>query len=384
MKLIHTADWHLGRILFGLHLTADQDHVLNQFVDIVRETAPDAVIVAGDIYDRAVPPIDAVQLLNRVLSAIVDDLGVPMILIAGNHDSPERLAFGSALLKKKNLFISGPVETDPEPVILEDGHGPVAICPIPYAEPSRVRESLGDKTIVDHETALASQLARARSRLPEGCRSVAVAHAFVTGGEKTESERPLMIGGSGHVDASIFEGFHYTVLGHLHRPQSTVGGKVRYSGSLLKYSFSEAGHSKSVDLVEIDRLGEATVKPISLTPRRDLRCISGLLDDLLAGGGEDPGSEDYLMVTIEDRGPRIDAMGKLRTVYPNVLHIVRDRAAEDDEPTLSAGERLDRSTEELFGAFFEEVTGNTLTEAEREEFFSALASVRAEEKGGGE
>ncbi len=384
MKFIHTADWHLGRILFGHHLTVDQDHVLNQFVELVRETRPDAVIVAGDIYDRAVPPIDAVQLLNRVLSSIVDDLGVPMILSAGNHDSPERLSFGSTLLKKKDLFISGPVAIDPEPVMLKDRHGPVAICPIPYAEPSRVRECLGDETIVDHETALASLLARTRARLPEDCRSVAVTHAFVTGGEKTESERPLMIGGSGQVDASIFEGFHYTALGHLHRPQSTGGGKIRYSGSLLKYSFSEAGHSKSVDLVEIDGSGEVTVEPISLAPRRDLRCITGLLDDLLAGADDDPGREDYLMVTLEDRGPRIDAMGKLRTVYPNVLHIARDMAATEDRATLSAGERLDRSTEELFSAFFEEVTGNALSEAEREEFIAALESVRTGEKGGEE
>lgn len=382
MRLIHTSDWHLGRIFFGYHLTEDQAHVLEQFVQLVRDSRPDAVLIAGDIYDRSVPPVEAVRLLDHVLSEIVRGIGVPVIAVAGNHDSPERLAFGSGLLQKEGLHIAGTVDSAPLPVVLEDEVGPVAICPIPYAEPALVREAIANTEISGHAAALGAQLAAARERLPQPCRSVAVAHAFVAGGEESESERPLSVGGSGRVEASVFDGFDFTALGHLHRPQS-VGHRIRYAGSLLKYSFSEAGHAKSVDVVEIGADGSVMIEPVALIPRRDMRLLEGRLEDLLAAAESDPSPEDFIMATLTDREARFDVMGKLRRFYPNVLHVERLRTAREEPGGTGTADRLNRSEEEICAAFFKEVTGEELSEAERAAMAGVLESVwRAEREAG--
>lgn len=384
MRLIHTADWHLGRIFYSRHLTDDQEHVLDQFVDLVGRTEPDALLIAGDVYDRAVPPIDAVRLLNRILSEIVSRLGVPVFVIAGNHDSPERLEFGSGLLRERNLFISGSVTPDAGPVLLEDEYGPLAICSMPFCEPALVRAGYSDDTIIDHQTALAAIIARMGTQIPDGCRSVALAHAFVTGAESSESERPLMVGGSAHVSADLFDRFDYVALGHLHKPQSIVKNRIRYSGSLLKYSFSEAAHAKSVDIVEIDAHGGVTIESVALKPLRDVRQISGRLGDILGEDGDSPGLEgadsDYLMVTVEDRGAQLDLMGKLRHVYPNVLHIERPLRSDDPDGIARVQDRLNRTEEEMFSSFFKEITGNELTVEESEEFKTFLNDLRRAER----
>ncbi len=380
MRFIHTADWHLGRIFFSRHLTSDQEHLLDQLVELVRLEEPDALLIAGDVYDRAVPPIDAVRLLNRILSEIVSPLGVPVFLIAGNHDSPERLEFGSGLLRERNLFIAGSAVPDARPVLLEDAHGPVAVCPVPFYEPSLVREKFGDETVHDHQTALAALLARMRAQIPDGCRSVALAHAFVVGGETSESERPFMVGGSAQVPADLFDGFDYVALGHLHKPQTVRKNRIRYSGSLLKYSFAEASHTKSVDIVEIDAEGIATVDPVSLKPLHDVRQIAGKVDDLARSCPAPGDRNDYLMVTVEDRGAQLDLMGKLREVFPNVLHIERPHQAADLEESIHLRDRLDRTEEEMFASFFKETTGSELTAEEAEEFRSLLDGLRRTER----
>src|SRR3954464_6712037 len=254
MRFLHTADWHLGRLFHGVHLTDDQRHVLNQVVEIARDSRPDVVLVAGDIYDRAVPPPEAVELLDEILSRLVIELKLPVVLIAGNHDSPGRLHFGSRLLAERRLYVTGHLPARCEALVLEDAHGPVSFYAIPYAEPSTVRQCLECPEVTDHNAAMAAILARVRENCPVSPRSVIVAHAFVAGGQECESERPLSVGGAGTVDVSCFAGFDYVALGHLHRPQKIhcPGGLVQYSGSLLKYSFDEADHSKSVTLVEMD------------------------------------------------------------------------------------------------------------------------------------
>ncbi len=391
MRLIHTADWHLGRIFFSRHLTDDQEHVLDQFVDLVERTGPDGVLIAGDVYDRAIPPIDAVRLLNRILSDIVSRLGVPVFLIAGNHDSPERLEFGSGLLRERNLFISGTAAPDAVPVMLDDDHGPVAVCAMPYCEPALVRARFGDDSVNDHQTALAAIIARMRTRIPDGCRSVALVHAFVTGAESSDSERPLMVGGSAQVSAALFDGFDYVALGHLHKPQSIEKNRIRYSGSLLKYSFSEASHAKSVDIVEIDAHGGVTIESVGLQPLHDVRQISGCLAELIEDEEDSPAADaakradaaksaDYLMVTVEDRGAQLDLMGKLRHVYPNVLHIERPLRSDDPDEISRLQDRLNRTEEEMFSSFFKETTGNDLTDGECEEFKALLDALRRAER----
>jgi exonuclease SbcD len=380
MKLIHTADWHLGRIFYGRHLTGDQAHVLERFVELAADFKPDAVLIAGDVYDRAVPPIEAVRLLDDVLSRIVAGLEIPVVLIAGNHDSPERLAFGSGLLRDRKLVVAGAAGAAAEPVMLEDRHGPLAVSPIPFAEPALVRQQLDDEAVRDHAGALAALLDRARARIPPGCRSVAVAHAWIIGGEESESERPLSLGGSGQVSASVFDGFHYAALGHLHRPQSVGEARIRYPGSLLKYSFSEARREKSVDLVEIDGKGRATVESVPLEPCRNLRCIRGLLDDVLADPGAGDWADDYIMVTLEDRGALLDVMNRLRSVYPNVLHIERDRFGLAGDGDVPSGDHLNRTEEEMMTAFYRDVTGEDMSTEEREQFLGVLGALSNEEK----
>jgi len=275
MRFVHTADWHLGRILHGVHLTEDQAYVLDELIEIVRDARPDVVIVAGDIYDRAVPPQDAVSLLDDVLSRLVAKVGVPVVLIAGNHDSPERLSFGARLLANSNLHVFGPLLPEYRPVVLEDNYGPVNIYAIPFAEPPVVREKIGGNDIRDHDSALRQILQHIRAKQPTDRRSILVVHAAVVGGKTSDSERPLSIGGSETVDPAIFEGFDYVALGHLHQPQSSGEDHIQYSGSILKYSFSEASHRKSVTIVEMDATGKCAIERIVLSPRRDVRRIKG-------------------------------------------------------------------------------------------------------------
>lgn len=364
MRFIHTADWHLGRLMYGVHLTEDQAHVLGQILELVKDAKPDAFLVTGDVYDRALPPPDAVVLLDEFLSEMVIDLGVPVIMIAGNHDSACRLEFGSRVLAEQGLHVSGSVGSDVVRVTLFDHAGPVHFYALPYAEPSLVRERFSCDTISDHEGAVRALTDRVRLVHPRGERSVLLAHAFVAGGRETESERPLSVGGADKVDCSCFEGFDYVALGHLHRPQSAGKPQILYAGSLLKYSFSEVDHRKTVNLVEMDATGECQIERIPLTPRRDMRRIEGYLKEILNGPepGENP--EDYLMVTLLDTGAILDAVGKLREVYPNVLHIERPGLAFGSNPARGGIDRRKLNDAALFADFFREVTGGDLSDAE--------------------
>lgn len=359
MRFLHTADWHLGRVYHGVSLLDDQAHVLRDFVRLAGETRPDAILIAGDVYDRSVPPADAVRLLDETLTELVVGLGIAVVLIAGNHDGPDRLAFGASLLGRAGLTVRGPVEASVAPVMLRDAHGEVAIYPLPYAEPALVRSALGEDALADHHAALGAQLQAIRAAHAAGTRSVVVAHAFVLGGSESESERPLSVGGSGAVGAELFAGFNYVALGHLHRPQQAGGEHIHYSGSLLKYSFAEAGHAKSVNLVEMDAAGRCTVERIALAPRRDLRIVEGTLADIVAGAAADPGRDDYLLARLSDSGALLDAMGKLRTAYPNALAIERPLHAGDGPGRAAADHRRIR-IEDLFASFYAETAGRPL------------------------
>ncbi|MEW6753005.1 MAG: exonuclease SbcCD subunit D [Candidatus Latescibacterota bacterium] len=380
MRLLHTGDWHLGRTLHGAGLTEDQAHVLDQLVGLARQERPHAVLVAGDVYDRGVPPAEAIELLDEVVCRLVLDVGAPVVMIAGNHDSPERLAFGCRLLGERGLHILGQPEREPTAVVLHDEHGPVHLYPVPYADPAQVRRRQGRQDLQGHQEALQYLLDGIRQRHPAGRRCTAVAHCFVAGLAECESERPLCVGGVGTVGAETFRGFDYVALGHLHRPQRCAGGRIRYSGSLMRYSFMEADHEKGVLLVEMDAAGRCQVRSVPLVPRRQVRCLQGTLAGVLEGAAHDPAREDYLMVTLLDDGPVFDAMGKLRQVYPNVLHIDRPalRLGADGE-----GPRLDHRRTgdlELFSAFYEQVTGEA-PDAARQAVFAGIAEqVRRQER----
>ncbi len=380
MRILHTSDWHLGRIFHGRHLTGEQEYVLEQFCDVARDARPDVILIAGDVYDRAVPPVDAVNLLDDVLHRLVVDLKVPIITIAGNHDSPDRLSFGRRLFHSHGLAVYGQPQCPAPVVTLQDGHGPVHFLPIPYAEPPFVREALGDEDIAGHEAALAAQVAAARAASPAG-RCVAVAHCFLTGGQASDSERPLTVGGAGAVPCSLFDGFAYTALGHLHRPQSVSCDAVRYSGSLMKYSFDEANHRKGIVLAELDAQGHVSAELIELKPRLNVRCVTGTLEELLRQGEADPCRDDFIQATLTDEGALLDAMGQLRRVYPNALQIQRAFLPGGQAAALG-GDYRKHTDFDLFCAFYRQTTGRELGEDTLAALREVLHSLREQNEVG--
>ena len=361
MRIIHTADWHLGRLFYGIHLTDEQAYVLDQFVNLVKDVKADVVVIAGDIDDRAVPPTEAVQLLDEVLSQLLMDCRVPVIMIAGNHDSPERLAFGNRLLARQGLHVCGTPGGGLAPILMEDQTGPVYFVPLPYAEPALVREKYRTEGLLDHHDALRSMVNHLRGQVPAGARTVGIAHAFVAGGLGSESERPLSVGGSGHVAPQIFHAFHYTALGHLHNAQTAGQPHIRYAGSLLKYSFDEATHQKGINLIDLDAAGGVTVEQLALSPRRDVRCMKGFLADILQAPPPAGHKDDYLMITLQDREPILDVMGKLRQLYPHVLHIERPYLSSTGELRKPECDYRQQGEAQLFGTFFRQVTGEDLS-----------------------
>ena len=362
MRFIHTADWHLGRIFHGMHLTDDQAYILENLELILKEEKPDAYIISGDIYDRSVPPPEAVELLNSHLEKVIDHLKIPVIMIAGNHDGAERLDFGSSMMKGAGLHINGVFRGDMAPVIFEDKHGPVFFHPIPYADPERMRPALNYDEPLTHNSGLALYTEKVRAFVPEGMRSVSIAHAFVNGGSSCESERPLTIGGAGAVNVSAFSGFCYTALGHLHEPQN-ISSTIRYSGSLMKYSISEYNHRKSVTIVEIDRAGNAKTGEIPLVPRRDLRILKGTLREII-NNDDTLSREDYIAVQLTDREAVYDAMNRLRSVYPNIIHLERTGFSHSEEE-FPGSKGISLSDRDLFSSFYLSVTGSEPGEREK-------------------
>lgn len=376
MRFLHTSDWHLGRLFHASSLTSDQAHVLDQLVTVAKDADLDAVIIAGDLYDRAVPPAEAVALLDDVLSRLVLDLDLTVLAITGNHDSPERLGFASRLLATHKVHVAGALSKIPLRVPLRDRHGTVEAHLVPYAEPAVARQVLEDPKLADHDAAMRALLARIE---PRG-RSIVVAHAFVVGGESSESERPLAVGGAGTVAASAFDRFQYAALGHLHRPQAVGRETRRYSGSLLKYSVQEAPHKKSVSIVEMDAGGACTVETVALRPRRDVRRIEGTLPEILARGAGDPGREDYVEVSLRGREALLDPMGDVRKAYPNALTILRPDLQETGELRGPGADPARLAPSDLFASFFEQVTGAPLDPAQRAVLESVLESLRREER----
>lgn len=378
MRILHTADWHLGRQLHGVSLIEDQACALEQFFDAIRQYKPDCVIVAGDIFDRALPPVEAVRLFDETLSRLRSDYQGPVIFIAGNHDSPERIDYGSRLFESNGIYIRGSFTKAPAVVKLDDKHGKVDLVLIPYLEAPVARQILGDDAIQTQEEAIKAACYEALKVSRAGARRVAVAHAFVDGGKESESERPLLVGGSGRVPAAVFDDYSYVALGHLHEPQQISRPGVRYSGSLCKYSFSEASHQKSFSLVDLAADGGVTIEEFPLSYRRDVRRLRGSFAELMKGEGG--GLEDYILAEITDTGAIIDAMNQLRAVYPNILQIRRINLERMIDS--AASERMDLKTTplEMFSRFLKHVTGDEAEAAHLSAFEKAIGDQSLRER----
>jgi len=358
MKILQTGDWHLGKLVHGIHMTEDQRHILKQLISFIEEENPDVLIITGDIYDRSIPPVEAVELLDETLTRIVVDLKVKVIIIAGNHDSPDRLAFGSTLLEKQGLFIVGSLQTFIEPIIIMDDYGEVAFYPIPYSEPVMAKHIFGDDGIANHDDAMKSVLSRIKGTMDPLKRNVVIAHGFVMGTETletSESERPLSIGGSEYISASHFEGFDYVALGHLHRPQKVMRETIRYAGSLLKYSFSEAAQRKAITVVELNHKNSFNYREVTFTPIKDMRILTGQLEDLMSPSVYSLAStQDYIMAVLTDRGELMDPMSQLRTVYPNVLRLERKVFDREAGELKTSGEIFDEDKKTRVSDLFDD------------------------------
>lgn len=378
MKFIHTADWHLGKLVHGVYMTENQREVLNQFVDVVAEEKPDAVVIAGDLYDRSVPPTDAVELLDEILFKINVELKIPVVAIAGNHDSAERLSFGSSWYKHSQFYLSGKLSNSFKPVQVNG----VNFYLVPYSEPGIVRQLLDDDSIHSHQDAMKALVGKMEETINPNEPNVLVGHAFVLGGQTSDSERILSVGGSGCVGAEVFEPFSYTALGHLHSPEAIKHDKVKYSGSLLKYSFSEAKQNKSISIIEIDDKGKFTHRSRSLVPTHDMRELQGHLEELLDPQFyEKQRLHDYLKVTLLDEGALIDPINKLRQVYPNVLHLERKIDVTDmkKKQSFNITQSEKKSELDLFEQFYAEMTTSEFTIEKKDAMADVIEKVLREE-----
>lgn len=378
MKFIHTSDWHIGRQFHNVSLLDDQRHVLEQLLTYVVDEQVDAVLIAGDIYDRSVPPATAVALLDEILHRLCEELHVPVILIPGNHDSAERLAFAARQLKRAGLHILADLHTVAEPVVLSGAYGDVAFYGIPYHDPEQVRHAF-DAPVRNHDEAHGFLVDKIHQVRDASVPSVLISHCFIDGAAESESERPLSIGGADRVGFEPLIDFTYVALGHLHQPQHRGAEHIRYAGSLMKYSFSEENQKKAVTLVEIDGLGISHTRQLPLQPRHDMRILEGELNTLLEAGKTDPHADDYLLVRLTDTHAILDAMGKLRDVYPNVLHLEKPGMLGRSEAQTLNREALKRSERDMFADFFEQVTGQVMNDAQNNEVTGIIEQLHKEQ-----
>lgn len=386
MKIIHTGDWHIGKIVNEFSMIEDQRYILNSLIELIKEEKPDALVIAGDIYDRSIPPVEAVELLNEVFSRVLIEDKVKIIAISGNHDSAERLSFGSCILRKQGLYISGVLGDEIDKVTLKDEYGDVNFYIIPYTDPAVIRKKYDNKEIKNHNDAMKFLIDIIESSMDKNSRNVLIAHGYVTlkreealeslddekyeiaGMEISESERPLSMGGTDLIDGRIFNDFDYVALGHLHGRQRVGRESMRYSGSLLKYSFSEVNHKKGVTIVEFGKEKEPSIRQVELIPLRDMRIIKGPIDGLIKAATENKeGRQDYIQAILTDEGEIIDPIGKLRAVYPNIMLLRREeRKNINDSATAAAKGYESKSELELFKEYYDRLGSGKFTEEKEE------------------
>lgn len=378
MRFAHISDLHLGKRLHEVSLLEDQSHVLNEICEILRDEKPDAVLIAGDIYDKSMPSAEAVRLFDDFLSELSAD-GQKVFVISGNHDSAARVAYGGRIMAKSGVYLSAPeYRGEVLSVTLEDNAGPVDIYLLPFIKPIHVSLAFPDEKIETYTDAL--RVAVERMPIDPKRRSVLVAHQFVTGAVRSDSEE-VSVGGLDNVDASVFAPFSYVALGHIHRPQNIGSPRIRYSGTPLKYSFSEAKDEKSITIAELDAKGAVSVRTIPLKPQHDLREIKGTYDELMkkenyAGTATD----DFLHIILTNEDDVPDAMRKLKTVYPNILRLDYDNARTKSGGAVEALPEAETKTPmELVSEFYAMQNGQPMNEAQSE-YIKRLAETVWEEQ----
>ncbi|MBR6700317.1 MAG: exonuclease SbcCD subunit D [Firmicutes bacterium] len=365
MKCIHLSDLHIGKRVNEFSMLEDQKYILNEILKIIDEEKPDAVLIAGDVYDRSVPSGEAVQLFDEFLVNLAER-ELEVFVISGNHDSPERLAFGSKLMEKSGVHLSEVYGGEVKPVVLQDGFGKVNIYMLPFIKPANVKRFYPEEEIVSYTDALKIAVERMEINCEE--RNIIITHQFVTGASRSESEE-ISVGGTDNVDAAVFDGFDYVALGHIHRPQNMGGERIRYCGTPLKYSFSEAGHQKSVTVAELKRKGDLSVREIPLVPLRDMKEIKGMYEDITLKSYYDKTSltEDYLHITLTDEEDVPDAIGKLRIIYKNLMKLDYDNTRTRSGGYIDVEASVEAKTPiELFSDFYEAQNGKPMSDKQQE------------------
>lgn len=364
MKFIHLSDLHLGKRLNEFSMIEDQEYILKQIVKIIDEEKPDGVIVAGDVYDKSVPSAEAVRLLDDFLYALAKR-SLQVFVISGNHDSAERIAFGSRLMEQGGIHMSPVYDGKVMPVSLEDEFGKVDVYMLPFVKPGNIRKFCEDAEIESYTDAI--KVALDNMNIDKDNRNIIVTHQFVTGALRSDSE-DINVGGSDNVDASVFNDFDYVALGHIHRPQNIGRETIRYCGTPLKYSFSEANHEKSVTVVELGEKGHVNVKIRTLVPLHDMREIKGSYMELTSRENyEGTAVEDYMHITLTDEEDVPDAIGKLRAVYPNIMKLDYDNKRTRESGQIDGADMVERkSPMELFAEFYEKQNNDAMSEEQME------------------
>ena len=435
MRILHTADWHLGRLFYNEHLTTDQAHVLeHQFFPLLKDENIDLVVLSGDVFDRSVPPIEAIELWDSVLHRLAFTEKIPMVAISGNHDSGPRLAMGRSAWETQGIHLLGHAHQGMQPIPFQDRHGPIDVWALPYGEVRDMQTELNQLGIVDENIKTEMNVGSRKTskkrrnqcesadlfaslnneditnsdnsssggnddmsgidivksdihvdtnkynwtiadayecwstytmRRSKGHRSLCMAHAFVAGGAESESERPLLVGGSGQVPTTVFKDFHYTALGHLHKPQRIGSDHIRYSGSLLTYSFDEVGYNKSFTIVDMDGKGSTTISEISIVGRRQFVSLTGYFDDLIVDESlHAQHHNDYVEVRLLDTAPIVDGMRRLRKVFPYCMRLELVGRMEVVRDTTGAKRFKELNERDLFAQFAKEARNEELSQEE--------------------
>lgn len=381
MKLFHLSDLHIGKRVNEFSMLEDQKYILRQILKAAKEYQPDGIILAGDIYDKPVPAAEAVQIFDDFLTSL-SEMKLPVFMISGNHDSAERVSYGGRLMKKSGIYVAPVYEGKTEKVELKDDYGKVCIHLLPFIKPAAVRHAFegGEyekeaETVCDYQSAV--KMAVSHMEIEEGARNVLVAHQFVTGAMRCESEE-VSVGGLDNVDASVFDDFDYVALGHIHSPQAVGREQVRYCGTPLKYSFSEAGQEKSITVVELKEKGNTQITFISLHPMRDMRKIRGSYMEVTARSFyENDSCDDYLHVTLTDEEDILDGLQKLRVIYPNIMQLEYDNRRTRENMELTGAQAVEKKSEmELFMEFYELQNNQSMSQVQEEFVRNIIQEVK--------
>lgn len=371
MKLFHLSDLHIGKRVNEFSMIEDQKYILTQILYAADQEKPDGILISGDVYDRTIPTAEAVQVFDAFLTRLSEQK-IPAFIISGNHDSAERLAFGSSLMGKSGIYFSKVYDGTVEKIPMQDAYGTVWIYLLPFLRPSTIRHALPERAEEVQSAADAVRIALEQTKIDEKERNVLLAHQFVTGAKRCDAEE-LQVGDVDQIPAELFASFEYMALGHIHSPQKVGRETVRYCGAPLKYSFSEAGQEKSITVVELKEKGSVDLRTIPLKPLHDLRKIRGMYLEVTAKSFyENRDCEDYLQVTLTDEEDVPDGMAKLRTIYPNLMRLEYDNKRTRSNAEVRAAERVEEKSElELFQEFYELQNNQSMTEVQ-EQFVEEL------------